>query len=49
MAAKQTAGRDALNAFVPEFARLNDDGLLGEALTQEMDTEDTAYQAGRQI
>lgn len=49
MAAKQTVGRDALNAFVPEFARLNDDVLLGEALTQETDTENTAYHAGRQI
>ena len=27
---KQTAGRDALGAFAPEFARLNDDVLFGE-------------------
>ena len=26
---KQTAGRDALNDFAPEFARLNDDVLFG--------------------
>lgn len=27
---KQTAGRDALNDFAPEFAKLNDDILFGE-------------------
>ena len=27
---KQTAGRDALGEFAPEFARLNDDVLFGE-------------------
>ena len=27
---KQTAGRDALGEFAPEFARLNDDILFGE-------------------
>ena len=26
---KQTAGRDALGEFAPEFARLNDDVLFG--------------------
>ena len=26
----QTAGRDALGEFAPEFARLNDDVLFGE-------------------
>ena len=30
MKIKQTAGRDALGAFAPEFARLNDDVLFGE-------------------
>ncbi len=30
MAIKQTAGRDALGDFAPEFARLNDDVLFGE-------------------
>ena len=29
---KQTAGRDALGEFAPEFARLNDDVLFGRAL-----------------
>ncbi len=27
---QQTAGRDALGEFAPEFARLNDDVLFGE-------------------
>ena len=27
---KQTAGRDSLGEFAPEFARLNDDVLLGK-------------------
>lgn len=27
---KQTAGRDALGEFAPEFAHLNDDILFGE-------------------
>lgn len=27
---KQTAGRDQLGAFAPEFAQLNDDVLFGE-------------------
>ena len=27
---KQTAGRDQLGEFAPEFARLNDDVLFGE-------------------
>lgn len=26
---KQTAGRDSLGEFAPEFAHLNDDGLFG--------------------
>lgn len=30
MAVKQTAGRDALGTFAPEFAHLNDDILFGE-------------------
>lgn len=29
MAVKQTAGRDTLNDFAPEFAHLNDDILFG--------------------
>ena len=32
---KQTAGRDALNDFAPEFARLNDDVLFGEVWSRE--------------
>lgn len=32
---KQTAGRDALNEFAPEFARLNDDVLFGEVWSRE--------------
>ena len=32
---KQTAGRDALGAFAPEFARLNDDVLFGEVWSRE--------------
>ena len=35
MAVKQTAGRDALGAFAPEFARLNDDVLFGEVWSRE--------------
>ena len=30
MAVKQTAGREALGAFAPKFAELNDDVLFGE-------------------
>ena len=30
MKIKQTAGRDSLGGFAPEFARLNDDVLFGE-------------------
>ena len=30
MAVKQTAGRDALGEFAPNFAQLNDDVLFGE-------------------
>ena len=29
MAVKQTAGREALGAFAPQFAELNDDVLFG--------------------
>ena len=35
MAVKQTAGRDALGEFAPEFARLNDDVLFGEVWARE--------------
>jgi len=35
MAEKQTAGRDTLGAFAPEFARLNDDVLFGEVWARE--------------
>lgn len=30
MAVKQTAGRDSLGEFAPEFAEINDDVLFGE-------------------
>lgn len=30
MSVKQTAGRDALGAFAPKFAELNDDVLFGQ-------------------
>lgn len=32
---KQTAGRDALGEFAPEFAKLNDDVLFGEVWSRE--------------
>ncbi len=32
---KQTAGRDSLGAFAPEFAKLNDDVLFGEVWSRE--------------
>ena len=32
---RQTAGRDALNDFAPEFAALNDDVLFGEVWSRE--------------
>ena len=35
MAVKQTAGRDPLGTFAPEFARLNDDILFGEVWSRE--------------
>ena len=35
MAAKQTAGRDALGEFAPKFAELNDDVLFGEVWNRE--------------
>lgn len=35
MAIKQTAGRDALGAFAPQFAQLNDDVLFGEVWSRE--------------
>ena len=35
MAVKQTAGRDALGEFAPEFAKLNDDVLFGEVWSRE--------------
>ena len=35
MAVKQTAGRDTLGTFAPEFARLNDDILFGEVWSRE--------------
>ena len=35
MSVKQTAGRDSLGEFAPEFARLNDDVLFGEVWSRE--------------
>lgn len=35
MAVKQTAGRDQLGDFAPEFAQLNDDVLFGEVWSRE--------------
>ena len=35
MAVKQTAGKDQLGGFAPEFARLNDDVLFGEVWSRE--------------
>ncbi|MGM9648830.1 MAG: carboxymuconolactone decarboxylase family protein [Butyricicoccaceae bacterium] len=35
MAIKQTAGRDALGAFAPKFAELNDDVLFGQVWSRE--------------
>lgn len=35
MSIKQTAGRDSLSEFAPEFARLNDDVLFGEVWSRE--------------
>lgn len=35
MPVKQTAGRDRLGEFAPEFARLNDDVLFGEVWSRE--------------
>ena len=35
MAIKQTAGRDSLGEFAPEFAHLNDDVLFGEVWNRE--------------
>ena len=35
MAVKQTAGRDALGTFAPQFAHLNDDVLFGEVWSRE--------------
>lgn len=35
MPIKQTAGRDRLGGFAPEFARLNDDVLFGEVWSRE--------------
>lgn len=35
MRTKQTAGRDALGAFAPKFAQLNDDVLFGEIWSRE--------------
>ena len=35
MAVKQTAGRDSLGRFAPEFARLNDDVLFGQVWSRE--------------
>ena len=32
---KQTAGRDALGTFAPQFAALNDDVLFGEVWSRE--------------
>jgi 4-carboxymuconolactone decarboxylase len=35
MAEKQTAGRDQLGDFAPQFAQLNDDVLFGEVWSRE--------------
>ena len=35
MAVKQTAGRDALGKFAPQFAQLNDDVLFGQVWSRE--------------
>lgn len=35
MAKKQTAGRDVLGEFAPQFAALNDDVLFGEVRSRE--------------
>lgn len=35
MSGKQTAGRDTLGEFAPEFARLNDDVLFGQVWSRE--------------
>lgn len=35
MAVKQTAGRDALGEFAPQFAQLNDDVLFGQVWSRE--------------
>ena len=35
MTIKQTAGKDALGEFAPEFAKLNDDVLFGEVWSRE--------------
>lgn len=35
MAKKQTAGRDMLGDFAPQFAALNDDVLFGEVWSKE--------------
>ncbi len=35
MAVKQTAGRDALGTFAPQFAELNDDVLFGQVWSRE--------------
>ena len=35
MTKKQTAGRDNLGDFAPQFAKLNDDVLFGEVWSQE--------------
>lgn len=35
MVEKQTAGRDALGEFAPQFAALNDDVLFGEVWSRE--------------
>ena len=32
---KQTAGRDSLGDFAPQFAQLNDDVLFGQVWNQE--------------
>ena len=35
MTVKQTAGRDQLGDFAPQFAELNDDVLFGEVWSRE--------------
>ena len=42
MAFKQTAGKEALGAFAPKFAELNDDVLFGQVWSCLLYTSDAA-------